>query len=80
MAKVRVLRLMEYIYDDQETAAADQGRWNMPAIGWHRLGNMLIRSTILTDLNFGEEDPAAVAQAILDGGSSHSKNFGSQPF
>jgi len=53
--KIRVLRLIEYVYDSQERADADQARWQIPAIGWRRAGDMMIRSTILTDLNFGED-------------------------
>lgn len=55
MPKIRVLRLIEYVYDTQERADADQGRWQMPAIGWRRVGDMMIRSTIIADLNFGED-------------------------
>lgn len=53
--KIRVLRLIEYVYDSQERADADQARWQIPAISWRRAGDMMIRSTILTDLNFGED-------------------------
>lgn len=55
MPKIRVLRLIEYVYDTQERADADQARWSMPATGWRRVGDMTIRSTIITDLNFGED-------------------------
>jgi hypothetical protein len=55
MSKIRVLRLLEYVYDTQERADADQARWQMPAIGWRRIGDMTIRSTILTDLDYGDD-------------------------
>jgi hypothetical protein len=54
---IRVLRLMEYIYPDNETAQDDMGRWGMPAIGNKELGvGKSIRSTILTDLSFTPSD------------------------
>lgn len=49
---IRILRLLEYIYEDNERAEKDQGLWQVPAIGTQRRGNMIIKSTILTDLNF----------------------------
>jgi hypothetical protein len=53
---VRVLRLIEYVYEDAETAEKDMANWNAPAIGSvPRVGpNKRIRSTILTDLDWGE--------------------------
>jgi hypothetical protein len=48
----RILRLLEYVYEDAKTAEADMARWQMPAIGTKRIGFMSIKSTILTDLNF----------------------------
>lgn len=49
---IRILRLLEYIYEDNESAEKDQALWQVPAIGTQRHGNMVIKSTILTDLNF----------------------------
>jgi len=55
MAKIRVLRLIEYVYENQAYADADQARWQMPAIGWRRMGHMTIRSTVLTNLDYGDD-------------------------
>ncbi len=52
MAKVRILRLLEYIYDNQERAEEDQKHWQIPAIETRQQGNTVIKSTILTDLNW----------------------------
>jgi hypothetical protein len=49
---VRILRLLEYVYEDAEMAETDMTRWQMPAIGTKRIGYMSIKSTILADLNF----------------------------
>lgn len=57
---IRILRLMEYVYPDAETAEEDMSRWMIPATGIRRMSpNKLIRSTILTDLNFEDEDVVA---------------------
>lgn len=53
---VRILRLLEYIYDTPERAEKDQELWQVPAIGSQRHGTMVIKSTILTDLNFDNND------------------------
>lgn len=50
---IRVLRLIEYTYPDSESAEADMSNWYMTAIGTKRISpNRVIRSTILTDLNY----------------------------
>lgn len=35
MTAVRILRLLEYTYPDQETADKDMGHWTVPANGHH---------------------------------------------
>lgn len=52
---IRILRLLEYTYEDNERAEEDIGRWQIPAIGTSRHGNMTIRSAIITDFNYQEE-------------------------
>lgn len=52
---IRVLRLLEYTYPDNEMAEQDMARWSMPPIGTRVHGKNILGSTILTDLNF--EDP-----------------------
>jgi hypothetical protein len=49
---IRILRLLVYSYEDAERAEKDQELWQIPAIGTRRCGSMIIKSTILTDLNF----------------------------
>jgi hypothetical protein len=56
---VRILRLMEYTYPDNERAERDMMRWAIPPIGGRLHGDMTIRSTILTNLNFGEDETEA---------------------
>lgn len=60
--EVRVIRLIEYVYKDQDVANADMAHWNAPAIGVHSPhGNMTLRSTILTmpwDSEVPYEEPA----------------------
>lgn len=53
---IRVLRIIEYTYDNNQRAEEDMARWQVPAIGTRRHGNMTIRSTIITDLNFDPVD------------------------
>ncbi len=52
MTRIRILRLLEYVYEDSERAEKDMELWQVPAIGTQRHGNMIIKSTILADLNF----------------------------
>lgn len=54
---IRVLRLIEYVYPDAQTAEMDMSRWSIPAIGTiNYRTNCPIRSTILTNLDYkGEE-------------------------
>jgi hypothetical protein len=56
MAKIRVLRLLEYVYDNQARADEDQARWQTPAAGSFIASGMMIRSAIITDLNFGGDE------------------------
>lgn len=49
---IRVLRLLEYMYPDGETADADMALWKQPASGVHTYGTKIIRSAIISDLNF----------------------------
>lgn len=58
MSKVRVLRIIEYIYDTPEQAELDMAKWQMPAIGTRCLGGgKILKSAIITDLNFMDEPP-----------------------
>lgn len=55
---IRVLRLIEYVYDNSEIADKDMSNWKLPAIGEAPLGpnqGKRIRSTTLIDLNFNGE-------------------------
>lgn len=58
---IRILRIIEYIYEDEETAEDDMSRWNAPAIGIiPRLNSKKrIRSTIIQDLDARFENAAA---------------------
>lgn len=52
---IRVLRIIEYIYEDAKTAEQDMRNWNAPADGMISMGShskMQIRSTTITDLDF----------------------------
>lgn len=56
---IRVLRLLEYTYPDNQSAEDDMGRWGVPANGSKKWGvhdAKVIRSAIITDLNFKEEE------------------------
>jgi hypothetical protein len=47
---------MEYLYEDTETAERDMAQWQIPAIGTKQFGGQkIIKSTILTNLNFEGE-------------------------
>jgi hypothetical protein len=64
--KIRVLRLLEYIYDTAERAQKDQERWQVPANGSRLAGDMIVRSAIITDMHYVEETitiPAADADS-----------------
>ena len=52
---IRVLRILEYTYESNERAEEDMQRWQVPAVGSQRHGDMTIRSSVITDLNFQEE-------------------------
>jgi hypothetical protein len=57
---IRVLRLIEYTYPDNETAEADMQRWGVPANGskkWGKHDDKVIRSTIIIDLDPEPDDP-----------------------
>jgi hypothetical protein len=62
---IRILRIIEYTYADNQRAEEDMQRWQVPPIGSRRHGNMTIRSTIITDLNF---KPYPVADDDYDPG------------
>lgn len=47
---IRVLRLLEYEYADNDTAAKDMARWQVPETGTTRHGPILIRSSVIIDL------------------------------
>lgn len=59
MARIRVLRILEYVYEDYETMEADMGRWQIPATGHRHFGlKETIRSAIIAnpiDENLGVE-------------------------
>ena len=52
---IRILRIMEYTYEDNDRAEEDMARWQMPSVGTRRHGNMTIKSAIITDLNYTTE-------------------------
>lgn len=57
MAKVRVLRIIEYTYDTQKIAENDMGRWNVPANGtYKRAEGRIIKSATIMDLNFKDDE------------------------
>lgn len=52
---IRVLRLLEYVYDSAEIAEQDMSKWGVPAIGSAPISKSTgkqIRSTILTNLSW----------------------------
>lgn len=54
---IRVLRLIEYTYETPERAEEDMGKWQLPASGSSAFGGLVVKSAIITDLNFkGEND------------------------
>ena len=48
---IRILRLMEYVYETNDRAQKDMERWEIPANGAKNFGGMVIKSSIITDLN-----------------------------
>ena len=48
---IRVLRLIEYVYETNDRAQEDMERWEIPANGAKNFGGMVIKSSIITDLN-----------------------------
>jgi hypothetical protein len=56
MAKVRVLRLMEYVYDDEETAIRDKGNWFVQS-EQHRGGTHIRSATLPMEVLRPEEVP-----------------------
>jgi hypothetical protein len=72
MTKVRVLRLLEYVYGSAEKAEEDMGMWHIPANGTfsrptpvddHDLHNVSIKSAVITDMAWSDEH---TAQAQMD--------------
>lgn len=59
MAKIRVLRLLEYTYDSVEQMDKDMALWQVPANGQHlhgRLKSATLPLTILKDDDNAPED------------------------
>jgi hypothetical protein len=52
---IRILRLLEYVYESNERAEEDMSRWKIPPVGTSRHGNMTIKSAIVTDFNFTDD-------------------------
>lgn len=53
---IRILRLIEYTYPDNQMAERDMGNWNFPGFGTKNFGlGTVLRSTIITDLNYEPE-------------------------
>lgn len=54
---IRVLRLIEYEYNDTKMAENDMSRWQHPAIGSRVYGiGKVVRSTVLQNLDFDSDD------------------------
>lgn len=75
--KIRVLRVLEYVYSDVETMEKDMGRWGLAANGTHRAGaNLTIKSSVLPletiedaeEATRNERDSMHVAALIEEGG------------
>jgi hypothetical protein len=66
MPKIRILRLLEYVYDNPERAQKDQERWQVPANGSRLTGDMIVRSSIITDMHYVEET-ITIPAADVDG-------------
>lgn len=55
---IRVLRVIEYTYDDAEDAERDMGHWKLAANGTMMVSgrSIVIKSAIITDLDFQPSD------------------------
>jgi hypothetical protein len=60
---IRILRILEYIYDDDDRAEEDMACWKIPPMGSQRHGNMTIRSAIITDFNFEPPPPSSASES-----------------
>jgi len=53
---IRVLRILEYIYETPERAEEDLSNWGVAANGSHNFGDLVVKSAIITDLVFKGEN------------------------
>lgn len=51
---IRVLRLLEYEYENENHAKMSMENWGVPATGVVRFGSTVIKSATLTDLDSQE--------------------------
>lgn len=67
---VRILRLLEYHFEDNESAEASMNRWAVPTNGSIIFGRNVIRSAIISDLMDATLEEAKryreIAQAVAD--------------
>jgi hypothetical protein len=48
---IRVLRVLEYDYSDNEAAQVNMEKWAVPANGARDFGRVVIRSAVIIDLD-----------------------------
>jgi len=54
---IRILRIIEYTYSDNETAEQDMAAWKHPSFGTKKYGSSkTVKSTIIVDLDFEDEN------------------------
>jgi hypothetical protein len=64
VARVRLLRILEYVYESPEDADRDMKLWQIPAIGARRTWrDGYIRSTLITDLAW--PSPQEIAELAM---------------
>lgn len=69
---IRILRLIEYVYDTPLTAEKDMAGWHAPPIGAVEAGpHKSIRSTILTNLDHQEHAPTESYRIKLERINDH---------
>lgn len=74
---VRVLRLLEYTYENQELADADMARWGTPANGTRTglAGQQVIRSSVIVDFGPQPRFGHTLNDCLLNGCEMHAHLF-----
>lgn len=78
--RVRVIRVLEYDYPDQETAEADMENWGVPPNGVFRIpkgrthADLVIRSAITFPRTMPHQDPETDSRDSTPGGANDDRS------